>query len=450
MGRLTQLADRAAGTTTRRAQLTAAASALLYVAIATTGITRSYQYDEAVTISYFVREPSLVDALTRPLGFNNHLLLTLVDWLVHRAGGTTEAWMRLAPVAAAAATVGLIGWWAATRWGSVPAATGVAFVVSSPLFLDLTRQVRGYSFAVLAVTVSTLLVADEDRDLRSSRSRAALALAIAACLLSHLYTVLAIAGQAAHVGRRRRTELGAWLVAAAFGVAVAAPLYLVNLPGMLDTGASGRRFDPRFPLELASQLFTGWPTAIVGIVVLTGLAWVNRRAVGPYAAIAAAATAVVWLVVRAEVEPRYFVWLVPLAGLLAARAVHRFPSLALPLAAVILANVPAMVRVVQHEAGNRDVAGVVARLRSAGETVCIAGFYWQEYHVYGGFPEASPDLGCSIIVVRANDLSDADIQGMAVAGIPEVDGVCIAGRQAVLERNGLEHPCAGPDDLRRS
>lgn len=67
-----------------------------YLSLATVGISRSYQYDEAVTVGFFVRRPSFVDAVTSQQNFNNHPLLTAVSWVVHRFGGTSEAWLRVA------------------------------------------------------------------------------------------------------------------------------------------------------------------------------------------------------------------------------------------------------------------------------------------------------------------------------------------------------------------
>ena len=81
------------------------------------GSSRAFDYDGSVTVANFVFTPSLLDPFRRDVVLNNHPFFSFLEHLVYTASGSrSEVLMRMLPITAGAATVGLIVGWTAARF----------------------------------------------------------------------------------------------------------------------------------------------------------------------------------------------------------------------------------------------------------------------------------------------------------------------------------------------
>src|SRR5689334_7165201 len=133
------------------------------------GSSRSFGYDAAATFANFIATPSLWDAFavravipTIPVtqvATNDHVLLSLISHVIYSLSGTrTEVVYRLVPALAAAGTVGLSTSALARRFGLLAGICAGVFIATDPLFVDNSRDLRGYSLAALGSVGGTLLL----------------------------------------------------------------------------------------------------------------------------------------------------------------------------------------------------------------------------------------------------------------------------------------------------
>jgi hypothetical protein len=301
------------------------------------GSTRSFGYDAAATFANFIATPSLWDAFavrsvipTVPVSqvaTNDHVLLSLISHVIYSLSGSrSEVLYRVLPALAAAGTVGLSTAVLSRRFGLLAGICAGIFIATDPLFVDNSRDLRGYSLAALGCVTGTVLVVGP-----WSRKKLALyAVVMGLAIAAQLFAAVVLACHAAWLLRRWRQLLPAWLVAAAIGVAANASIYYVELT---RHGLPPPLFYPTFPRDLLLFL-VGAPVLLpVGLwlsVALLGV-WVLRRQVWLWttAAVVVAAVLVLWLAIQpAFLYPRFFVFLVPAVGFLMAAAIQRWWVLA--------------------------------------------------------------------------------------------------------------------------
>src|SRR5207302_2570186 len=133
------------------------------------GSNRSFGYDAAATFANFIATPSIWDAFavrsvipTIPVtqvATNDHVLLSLVSHLIYSATGSrSEVVYRLIPALAAGATVGVSTGVLTRRFGVLAGVCAGLYIATDPLFVDNSRDLRGYSLAALGSVVATLLL----------------------------------------------------------------------------------------------------------------------------------------------------------------------------------------------------------------------------------------------------------------------------------------------------
>src|SRR6266480_3074338 len=133
------------------------------------GSNRSFGYDAAATFANFIATPSLLDAFavrsvipTIPVtqvATNDHVLLSLLSHLIYSlTGSRSELVYRLLPALAAGGTVGLSTAFLVRRFGLLAGLCAGVFVATDPLFVDNSRDLRGYSLAALCSVSGTLLL----------------------------------------------------------------------------------------------------------------------------------------------------------------------------------------------------------------------------------------------------------------------------------------------------
>src|SRR5258708_753367 len=168
------------------------------------GANRSFGYDAAATFANFVATPSLWDAFaihsvlpTVPIKLvasNDHVLLSLLSHLIYSlTGSRAEVVYRLLPVLAAGGAVGLSTTVLARRFGIVAGVCAGLFIATDPLFVENSRDLRGYSLAALGAVVATLILAGRWTRWRLILYSLVIGLAVAAQLFAAVVLLMHIA-----------------------------------------------------------------------------------------------------------------------------------------------------------------------------------------------------------------------------------------------------------------
>jgi len=341
------------------------------------GSGRSFGYDAAATFGNFVATPNLIDAFavhsampTMPLksiASNDHVFLSLISHVIYSlTGSRSEVVYRLVPALAAGGTVGVSATVLARRFGLLAGACAGLFIATNPLFVENSRDLRGYSLAALLALLSTLvLLASPPRgeagtspprsagrsDPPAKRARpggevgfakawtrgrlVAYALLLGLAIATHVFVIVVLAVHVVWVAMRMsRADLKrlapAWIAALAIGVAANANIEVMEF---VQHGFPPSLFNPAFPLYLVLFL-VGAPVLLpLGLWLSTaGLGlWAARREPRVWAAVAVVAVvvAILWLVLQpAYLYPRFFIFLIPGVAYLMAAAIKRWWVLA--------------------------------------------------------------------------------------------------------------------------
>ena len=129
------------------------------------GARRSFGYDAAATFANFVATPNLVDAFAvraampsivlKSIASNDHVLFSLISHVIYSVTGLRNEWVyRLVPALAAGGTVGVSAAVLARRFGLLAGVCAGLFIATNPMFVDNSRDVRGYSLAALLALVA--------------------------------------------------------------------------------------------------------------------------------------------------------------------------------------------------------------------------------------------------------------------------------------------------------
>ena len=322
------------------------------------GSSRCFGYDAAATMANFVATPSIWDAFAfrsviptirlEYVAGNDHVLVSLLSHLVYSlTGSRSEVVYRTLPALAAGTTVGLSTSALARRFGLLAGVCAGLYIATDPLFVDNSRDVRGYSLAALGSVTGTLLLAGRWTRWRLAAYAVVMGLSIAALQFAGVVVLCHVAWIAS---RRSWGELltaaPAWMAAVVIGLAANASVLYVLLS---RHGLPPPYFNPTFPRDLVFFV-VGAPALLpVGLWLSTaGLGlWTQRRQpwVWAIAAVVAAVVVVLWLVIQsAFLYPRFFIFLVPAFAFLMAAAIQRWwvlaPVVVLGAAAAIVSEAP--------------------------------------------------------------------------------------------------------------
>src|SRR5437762_300624 len=242
------------GTPSSRSLLAGALLGVATFAVYMLGSNRSFGYDAAATFANFVATPSLWDAFavrsvipTIPVtqvATNDHVLLSLVSHVIYSlTGSRSEVVYRLLPAMAAGGTVGLSTTVLVRRFGLLAGLCAGVFVATDPLFVDNSRDLRGYSLAVLFCVAGTLLLDRFTSPLagevgarqRSGWGRLPLAYSVVMglAIAAQLFAAVVVVCHVAWVVARRsgfRQLLPAWVAAGVIGAAATGSIYSLELP----------------------------------------------------------------------------------------------------------------------------------------------------------------------------------------------------------------------------
>ncbi|HVS49480.1 MAG TPA: hypothetical protein VHJ99_11305 [Candidatus Dormibacteraeota bacterium] len=356
------------------------------VAVYLIGSNRSYGYDAAATFANFVATPSLWDAFaihavlpTIPLkdvATNDHVLLAFLSHLIYSTTGSrSEIVYRLVPALAAGGTVGVTATVLAQRFGVIAGVCAGLFIATDPLFVDNSRDLRGYSLAALGAVLATIILAGKWTRWRLVAYALVMGLAVAAQLFAVVVLLMHIAWIATRASWPQLFRLApAWIAAALVGLAANANIQVMEqLQGGLPHGV----LYPTFPRDLAFFL-VGAPVLLpLGLWLSTaGLGvWTLRSEPWLWAAIAAVSLVVMvlWLGLRpVYLYPRFFIFLVPACAYLMAAAIARWKVLApVVVAGAIAAAISQVPGYTENPLALPQAAAAVERIHASGGRPCV-------------------------------------------------------------------------------
>jgi hypothetical protein len=416
------------------------------------GSSRSFGYDAAATFANFVATPSIWDAFavstvlpTIPLksvAGNDHVLLSLISHVIYSTTGSpSEVVYRLVPALAAGGVVGVTTAALSRRFGLIAGVAAGLFIATDPLFVDNSRDLRGYSLAALGCVLSTLILAGRWTRWRLIAYALLMGLAIAAQLFAGVALLMHLAWV---VTRRSRPQLGqlapAWVAAAVIGIAANANIQFMELA---QHGYPASVFYPTFPRDLVLFL-VGAPVLVpVGLWLATaGLGlWVLRAQPWLWAGLAVAAlvVAVLWLGLQpAYLYPRFFVFLVPACALLMAAAIARWKVLApVVVAGAVVAAISQAHGYTEDPLALPQAAAAVERIHDAGGQACVIHIdeqvlaaYTRDFSVVST-PEQL--AGCTAVVVVSWNV-DLALRDRAAAEFPRATALRAYYPGVLLER----------------
>ena len=380
------------------------------------GSSRSFDYDESVTIAHFVRTSSLLAPLTREVVFNNHVAFSVMEHLVYLVtGSASETTMRLLPVAFAAATVGLLVSMVARQTSIWIGIAAGALLATNPLFVATGREAHGYSLLCLCALASTSLLLSLLQAPTRTKSAGYIGL-VALGLATHLYMVLVIAAHAVILARRRQLTTQ-WRQRLLASTLLGATPYLAILSTMAQAARSRpRRVQLAFPLDLARALLGhAWPAVLILALGTATIIWRlrTRRETPAIVVLYLAALASLWLVLAPyDLYPRFFVWACSAVAAAAAIGLTRLLARTLAVAAILTAATSMAFASVSNYTTNplitRDIAPLAHQVQAQGGTVCGIGTSTETLAAYTPnihqIPDATRLPQCDLaIVVDPND-----------------------------------------------
>ncbi|MEO8745332.1 MAG: hypothetical protein ABI334_02520 [Candidatus Dormiibacterota bacterium] len=416
------------------------------------GSGRVFGYDSAVTFANFVATPSMLDAFavhsqqpTIPLSTiagNDHVLVSLISHVIYSLTATRiEVVYRVVPALAAGGAAGVAATVLTVRFGAIAGACGGLFIGSNPLFVENSRDLRGYSLAAFCAVLATVLLPRAQTGWRRWTYGLLVGLAISA----HIFAGLVLAAHMVYVAvRRPRAEawrlVPAWLLAGVVGIGANANILWIDFT---QHGLIPGTIDPTFPRDLLFYLL-GEPVLLtLGLwlsAAVLGL-WAVRREpwVLPVLATVAAGVVVLWIGLHpAYLYPRFFVFLVPGCAYLVAAAVKRWivlaPVVLLGVVAAVAFQVPGYTN---DSLALRQAAAVVDRANADGLRACVIHSDEQLLGAYstGFYTVTSADQlpNCDLVVVVSWGL-DVPLRDLAAQEFPRATLLPAGYPAVVLER----------------
>jgi hypothetical protein len=357
------------------------------------GSGRSFGYDAAATFGNFVATPNLIDAFAvhsampsmplKSIASNDHVFLSLISHVIYSlTGSRSEMSYRLVPALAAGGTVGVSAAVLARRFGLLAGACAGLFIATNPMFVENSRDLRGYSLAAILALLSTLVLVNslclKGRGLGSG-GRVAYALLLGLAIATHVFVIVVLGVHVAWIAMRRsRADIKrlapAWIAALAIGVAANANIEVMEF---VQHGFPPSLFNPAFPLYLVVFL-VGAPVLLpLGLWLSTvGLGlWAARREPRVLATVAVVAVvvAILWLVLQpAYLYPRFFIFLIPGVAYLMAAAIKRWWVLApVVVAGAIFAIAAQLPGYTEDPLALPQAANAVELSRAGGGNPCV-------------------------------------------------------------------------------
>jgi hypothetical protein len=423
------------------------------------GSGRSFGYDAAATFGNFVATPNLIDAFAvhsampsmplKSIASNDHVFLSLISHVIYSlTGSRSEVVYRLVPAVAAGGTVGVSAAALARRFGLLAGASAGVFIATNPLFVENSRDLRGYSLAALLALLATLVLVNSLSPRGRGLGRGAgvgYALLLGLAIATHVFVIVVLAGHVVWIAMRRSRQdikrlLPAWVAAFAIGAAANANIEVMEF---LQHGFPPSMFNPSFPLYLVLFL-VGAPAVVpLGVWLSTaGLGlWAVRREPNVWAAVAVVAVvvAILWLVLQpAYLYPRFFIFLIPGVAYLMAAAIKRWWVLApVVLAGAIVAIAAQAPGYTEDPLALPQAANAVQQSRAAGGNPCVI---HSDESILAAYTTAFTVVttadqlgGCSEVVIVSWNV-DPTLRDLAAQDFPRLTVLPAYYHAVVLER----------------
>lgn len=416
------------------------------------GSNRSYGYDAAATFANFVATTSLWDAFavhavlpTIPLkdvATNDHVLLSFLSHLVYTTTGSrSEVVYRVLPALAGGGTVGVTATVLAKRFGVLAGMCAGLYLATDPLFVDNSRELRGYSLAALGAVLATLITAGKWTRWRLVAYAVIMGLAIAAQLFAAVVLLVHVAWIATRGSWLELARFApAWIVAALVGLGANANIQFVEF---MQGGVPHGVFYPLFPRDLIFFL-VGAPVLLpLGLwLSVTGLGlWALRSQPWLWVAIAVVAVvvALLWLVLRPDfLYPRFFIFLVPACAYLMAAGIAHWKVLApVVVAGTVAAVIGQVPGYTEDPLALPQAAAAVERVHSRGGRACVIHIdeqvlaaYTKDFAVVS-IPEQL--AGCDAVVVVSWNV-DLPLRDLAAQEFPRATTLRAYYPAVILER----------------
>ena len=353
------------------------------------GSGRSFGYDAAATFANYVATPNLADAFAvhsvlpsiqlKYIASNDHVFLSLVSHVIYSVTGSrSEVVYRMVPALAAGGTVGVSTAVLAKRFGLVAGACAGIFIATNPLFVESSRDLRGYSLAALLALLATISLSPQGRGLgRGARVLYAVLMGLA--IATHVFAIVVLLAHVVWIAMRKsRADLiqlaPAWIAAMVIGAAANANIEVMVF---VQHGFPASQFDPTFPRDLVLFLLGAPVLLSVGLWLSTfGLGiWTVRREPLVWAAVGVVAVVVVvlWLILQpAYLYPRFFIFLIPGIAYVMAAAIQRWKVLApVVLAGAVAAVVAQVPGYTADPLALPQAAAAVESAGHAGRSACV-------------------------------------------------------------------------------
>ena len=366
-------------------------------------ISRSFDYDEGVSVAFTISRGSPVVPLTEATVFNNHPLFSSWQSVWWAIGGEGEARQRLFPVLYGALAVALLAGWLTRRLGFLAGAAAGSVLMLNPMFVTQSRAVRGYSLATLCVVIAMITLVEYVRREQAEPRSGSVALlavhvvAVVVAMGTHLFSGVALGavgvGSLVVLRRFDRRLWTAWIVAGLGVVAV----YLPTFDELRATAEQrGTDFKPWFGRvatwevlgtdRLTGSIIAG--LAVVGLGLLLAGRVTTRRGVGIGAAVVVVLVFVqawyMWQIAQPlDLYPRFFLTVVPLVAVAAAVAIAKLPWLVPLLVIGLLATWGNVATVRLSSSPIREAAAAVRAADDLGLQSCVIGGW--PMRVYSGF-----------------------------------------------------------------
>jgi len=381
------------GLAARREAVAGAVLGVATFAVYMVGSNRSFGYDAAATFANFIATPSIWDAFavrsvipTIPVtqvATNDHVLVSLLSHLIYSATGSrSEVLYRFLPALAAGGTVGLSTGALIRRFGLLAGICAGLYIATDPLFVDNSRDLRGYSLAALGSVAGTLLLpihgevsAKPTEGLKLIAYAVIMGLAMAAQLFVGVVLLCHVAWLVSERSWPRLRQLApAWFAAALIGLGANAHIQVMEYT---QHGLPPPVFYPTYPRDLVLFVI-GAPVLLpVGLwLAAAGLGlWTQRRAAWLWTSIAVVAVAVLvlWLGLKpAFLYPRFFIFLVPASAFLMAAAIKRWWVVApVVLLGAVVSAVSQAPGYTQDPLALPQAAMAVQRIHASGQRPCV-------------------------------------------------------------------------------